>query len=201
MGTARGRAEKRPAGYPSEYESVVRLRDGRTVRICPIVPGDAPELADAIRTADPETLHSRFLGAPPPLTDAVLTSLTCVDYVNRFALVARSRGRGVGIARYAVLPPAEDGSVAAELAVAVAPEWRRVGLATVLVEQLARRAQECGITHVSALFSAANRPVAALAREGHARVVINGGGAQLDAALGAAHGDWPSLDRTGVDES
>lgn len=188
-----------PTGYPFDYESVVRLADGRVVQICPVTPADAPELAEAIRTADPETLHSRFLGGPPPLTHAVLASLTSLDYVTRFALVARSEGRGVAIARYATLPPAPDGSATAEVAVSVRPEWRRVGLATWLVIELARRAQECDISHFTALYSAANRPVAELAREGNARVAVDDGVARLDADLAGAHEQWIRRDGMGAD--
>jgi len=195
MPNARDRTQNPPPGYPSGYESVVRLADGRRVRIRPILPSDAPELAEAIRTADTETLRARFLGGPPPLTAAVLDRLTRVDYVTRFALVARNRGRGVAVARY-VAPPSEEGSVVADIAVAVAPEWRRVGLATALVELLARRAQECGVTDFTALFLAENRPVTELAHEGHARVVIAEGVAQLSAALTTPHEDWPSAGRS-----
>jgi GNAT superfamily N-acetyltransferase len=183
MPNARRRTQDLPPDYPSSYESVVRLADGRRVEIRPILPSDAPELAEAIRTADAETLHARFLGGPPPLTDAVLDELTRVDYVTRFALVARNRGRGVAVARYGALPPSGDESVVADVAVAVSPEWRRVGLATALVGLLARRAQECGVTDFSALFLANNRPVTALAHEEHARVVIAEGVAQLHAVL------------------
>ena len=183
MARARGRGQAAPPGYPDSYESTVRLRDGRRVQIRPILASDAPELAEAMRTADAETLHSRFLGGAPRPTEAVLRSLTELDYINRFALVARSRRHGVGIARYAALPPADDGTVAADVAVVVAPEWRRVGLATVFVELLGRRALECGITEFTALFLPTNRPVAELAREGHARVVIKEGAANLYAPL------------------
>lgn len=178
------RRTARPRGYPAEYETSLRLKDGRTVQIRPIVPDDAAELAEAIRTADPETLHARFLGAAPPVTDALLTKLTCVDYATAFALVARHRGHGVAVARYTALPPEPDGSVPAEIAVAVAPEWRGIGLATVLIELLARRGLECGITGFTALFWAQNRPVAELAREGNAHVSIEDGTASLEATLG-----------------
>jgi GNAT superfamily N-acetyltransferase len=181
-----------PPGYPSTYESVVRLADGRVVEVRPIVPSDAAELAEAIRTADAETLHARFLGAPPSPTRATLDRLTRLDYVNRFALVARSEGRGVAIARYGTLPPSEDGSVVADVAVVVRPEWRRLGVATALVELLARRALECGITDFTATFLATNRPVTELAREGQARVVIAEGAAQLDTPLATPHEDWPT---------
>ena len=197
MPNARHLAQDLPPDYPSSYESVIRLADGRRVEIRPIVPSDAAELAEAIRTADAETLRARFLGGPPPLTDALLDGLTRVDYVSRFALVARSGGRGVAVARYAAMPASGEGSAVADVAVAVAPEWRQVGLAAALVELLARRAQECGITDFTALFSAENRPVTELAHEGHARVVIAEGVAQLDAALTTAHQDWPSHDQSG----
>jgi GNAT superfamily N-acetyltransferase len=153
------------------------------VLIRPILPTDAAELAEAIRTADAETLHSRFLGAPPPITAAVLDALTNLDYTSRFALVARARGKGIAVARYAALPPAEDGSVAADVAVAVAPQWRRLGLATLLIQRLAQRAAECGIDRFHATFLAQNRPVVELAHEGKARVIIADGAAQLSARL------------------
>jgi GNAT superfamily N-acetyltransferase len=188
-------AQDLPPHYPSSYESVVALDDGRRVQIRPILPSDAPELAEAIRTADAQTLYARFLGGPPQLTDAVLEELTHLDYVSRFALVARSGDHGVAVARYATLPPSEDGALAADIAVAVAPTWRRVGLATALVGLLARRAQECGITDFTALFLATNRPVTELAHEGHARVVIAEGIAQLHAALATARPDWPARGR------
>lgn len=191
-----------PPDYPRGYDTVVGLADGRRVEIRPILPSDAPELAEAIRAADAETLHARFMGGPPRLTPAVMDGLTRLDYVNRFALVARSRGRclgggrGVAIARYAAQPSAQGSAVVAELAMAVALEWRRVGLATVLVELLARRAQECGITDFTAQFLAQNRPVAELAHDGHARVVVANGIAHLYATLNTPHEDWPGHDRS-----
>lgn len=196
------RSQNLPAGYPRGYDCVVGLADGRRVEIRPILPSDAPELAEAIRTADAETLHARFMGGPPRLTPAVMDGLTRLDYINRFALVARSRGRclgashGVAIARYAAQPSAEGSEVVAEIALAVALEWRRVGLATILVELLARRALECGITDFTAQFLAQNRPVTELAQDGHARVVVAKGIAQLHATLNTPHEDWPGHDRS-----
>ena len=183
MARARRHPPAAPPGYPSDFELSVRLKDGRQVDIRPILPTDAPELGEAIKSADAQTLRARFLGGPPPITDAVLRGLVCVDYVSRFALVARHRGRGVAIARYEASP----GSVSAELAVVVSPAWRRVGLATALVELLGRRAQECGITDFTAFFMADNRPVTELAHSGNARVVIADGIAQLSARLTAPH--------------
>jgi len=178
-------AQDLPSAYPSSYETVITLADGRQVQIRPILPSDAPELTEAIRTADAETLRTRFLGGPPPLTDATLDTLTRVDYCSRFALAAFSQGLGIAIARYATPALSGNGAVGADVAVAVAPEWRRVGLARALLDRLAR----------SALFSAGNCPVTRLAHEGSARVVIAEGVARLDASLTSPHPDWPICDR------
>ncbi|MFR0355158.1 GNAT family N-acetyltransferase [Streptomyces sediminimaris] len=148
-----------PPDYPVAYEREVRLRDGRRVVIRPIVPSDAPDLAAAIRSADAETLHRRFLGGSPRVTPELLTRLTQLDYTRRFALVAADAtgGRGVAVARYEHL-----GEGVAEVAVAVDPAWRRVGLATAMVEILAQAALERNIHTFSASYLADNRPVAAL---------------------------------------
>ncbi|WP_329267259.1 GNAT family N-acetyltransferase [Streptomyces sp. NBC_01451] len=148
-----------PPGYPLAYERELRLSDGRRAAIRPIVPSDAPALAAAIRSADAETLRRRFLGGPPRLTPELLTRLTTLDYNLRFALVAAeaASGKGIGIARYEQVA---DG--VAEVAVAVDPAWRRVGLATALVELLAQAALERRIHTFSASYIAENRPVAAL---------------------------------------
>src|SRR5674476_1333941 len=92
--------------------------------------------------------------------------------------------------------PTTDGSLVAGVAVAVALKWRRVGLGTALVDLRAGRAQECGITEFTALFLAENRPVTELAHEGHARMVIAEGVAQLHAALTTPPQDWPSHNRS-----
>jgi RimJ/RimL family protein N-acetyltransferase len=173
---------KLPPGYPQEYQRELALPDGRRVLIRPIMPSDAPELAYAIKTADPDTLHLRFLGGPPPVTPALLARLTVVDYLRRFALVAidTATGHGVAIARY---EPAGEG--VADIAVVVTPEWRRAGLATALVLLLARAAAERGIHTFSASYLAENRPIAALVKDadGLGRQVIKQGITEVSFAL------------------
>jgi RimJ/RimL family protein N-acetyltransferase len=190
MPTGRGEA-RLPGGYPREYEEELRLRDGRRVLIRPILPSDAPELADAIKTADPDTLRARFLGSPPRVTPALLAHLTVVDYARRFALVAIDplTGRGVAVARY---EPADHD--VAEIAVAVRPAWRRVGLGTALLIRLARAAAERGVHAFTASYLAENRPVAALVEDagGLARQVIKDGIAEFSLELGPAAADEAS---------
>jgi len=152
-----------PPGYPREYVRRVTLRDGRSVLIRPIHPGDAPELAEAIRAADTDTIRRRFLGGHPQVTPGLLDYLTTIDYTSRFALVAVEpvRQRGVAIARYE--PSGQDGI--AEVAVAVTPGWRHAGLAAELLRMLAQAAKERGVHTFTGTYLADNHPVTALIDE------------------------------------
>ena len=142
-------------GYPVDLEHSTVLSDGRKVFIRPIRPTDAAELRRAIAAADEQTLHTRFLGAPPH-DEASIRRLAEVDYVHRLALVAFAPdGSGVGVARY----EGACGDDAAEVAVAVAQGWRRVGLGSLLLHELGAAALHRGVLRFTALVLADNRQV------------------------------------------
>ena len=153
---------RRPRGYPPEFEQLVALADGREVRVRPVVPGDASALQHAIRSADEATLRGRFLGGAPPTNWSTIRRLVEVDYEHRFALVAFGDGRGIAIARYESIP---DQAGVAEVAVAVDPAWRRVGLATALVRLLGEAALTRGISQFVVTYFAQNVDVAAIVRD------------------------------------
>lgn len=154
---------RRPRGYPAEYEGDVTLEDGRHVYLRPVVPHDVHQLSAAIRDADEETIRLRFLGGSAPQSPAALKHLVTLDYDHRFAMAAfAADGKGVGIARY----EGEQSWPAVELAVAVDPAWRGVGLARALVARVVRRAVEQGATGLIADFYADNVRVADLIEEG-----------------------------------
>ncbi|UQU67814.1 hypothetical protein COUCH_16725 [Couchioplanes caeruleus] len=102
-----------PPGYPHGCERALRLADGRTVQLRPIRPDDAGQLAEAIRTADPDTVRRRFVGGAPHITPALPAHLCTVDHRDRFAPVATEpgTGRGVAVARYEAVPVAGGGGV------------------------------------------------------------------------------------------
>jgi RimJ/RimL family protein N-acetyltransferase len=152
-----------PPGYPQEYQQLVTLRDGRSVLIRPIAPSDAPALAEAIESADADTIRRRYLGRHLQVTPELVDYLTTVDYARRFALVAvePASQRGVAIARYE--PAEQDGT--AEVAIVVTPGWRDVGLAAELLRLLAQAASERGIHTFTGTYLADNRPVTALINE------------------------------------
>ena len=95
------------------------------------------------------------------LDDATLRYLVEVDYQRRLALVALdAAGNGVGIARY---EGGRDEGVA-EIAVAVAPDWRGVGLGSRLLRMLGEAAVARGFRQFVASYFVGNRDVEGLVK-------------------------------------
>ena len=136
----------------------VTLRDGSRVLIRPIAPGDKPKLALGLERLSEESRYRRFLTPVDHLSDSVLRYLTEVDHHDHEALVAESAaGRDpVGVARYVRLA---DDPAAAEVAVAVVDDWQNRGVATELMQRLAARAAEEGVSRFTATCLAENREV------------------------------------------
>ncbi|MBT8203356.1 MAG: GNAT family N-acetyltransferase [Acidimicrobiia bacterium] len=148
-----------PAGYPRHREEYLGLADGRQVFLRPLVPADATVLAFELEHADPETLYNRFFRPSIRVDAALLEYLTVLDYRYRFALVAFALdGSAAGIARYEGAPNSDS----AEIAVAVKPAWRQVGLGTALLKRLEEHAAESGIEVLRAEFLASNGPARGL---------------------------------------
>ena len=131
----------------------VTLRDGSTVLIRPIGPGDRWTLKRGFRRLSDDSRYSRFLAPMPRLSASMLTYLTDVDHHDHEALVAfdERSGDGVGVARYV-----RTGGSTAEAAVTVVDDWQGRGLGTALTSLLAERALEEGIDRFTALLLAEN---------------------------------------------
>jgi GNAT superfamily N-acetyltransferase len=131
----------------------VTLRDGSTVLIRPIQPGDKETLERGFARLSEDSRYTRFLAPMNRLSPSMLAYLTEVDHHDHEALVAiddRS-GEGVGVARYV----RTEGAIA-EAAVTVADEWQGLGLGTALTSMLAERALEEGIERLTAIVLAEN---------------------------------------------
>jgi GNAT superfamily N-acetyltransferase len=157
----------------NDDESVL-LRDGGRVLIRPIRQTDATLLADGFARLSLQSRWFRFLTAKIELSAAELRYFTHVDHHDHEALVAvsMSDGRAVGVARY-IRNPHEP--LAADVAVTVADDWQRRGLATHLLTRLSDRAADAGVTSYTVLVAADNRAVFTLmsnsgldVRSGHA---------------------------------
>jgi GNAT superfamily N-acetyltransferase len=183
------------------------LADGTELVIGRVSPANAPVLADGFARLSAESRRLRFLTAKPNLSPSELRYLTEVDGHDHEALGAIDplTRRGVAVARFV---RDDRDPTRAEAAITVADDWQRRGVGKLLLERLTDRARAEGITRFTALVSADNRGMQALARhlEGPVHIVHLADGAyeyeielgprglaaQLEAALrGAAAGHLP----------
>jgi acetyl coenzyme A synthetase (ADP forming)-like protein len=135
------------------YACDVVLRDGSTLRLRPIEPGDAPKLLAMYERLSDESRYYRFFAAPRVDLERA-TRFATVDYVSEFALVGESAGRIVGVARFIVDPAHPD---RAEVAFEIADAVQGRGIGTRMLEQLAQIARSRRITTFDAYVLGENR--------------------------------------------
>jgi RimJ/RimL family protein N-acetyltransferase len=108
----------------------------------------------------PETLYRRFMSPIARPEQTRPDRLLDIDHRDHEAIVAVDGGEIVGVARYV----REPGSDAAELAVVVADDWQRQGLAIRMLAALAEQASAVGIERFTLITQADNRPMLRLLR-------------------------------------
>lgn len=112
------------------------------VSLRPIRPDDAPQLIAFHRRLSPRSVYRRFFFAHPVLSAGEVERFTCVDSVDRLALVAEDGDELIAVGRYDRNP----GSDEAEVAFVVADDHHHHGIATSLLVALATAAQRQGIS-------------------------------------------------------
>lgn len=150
--------------FPAAPSLVRRLRDGRSVRVRPVTPGDAEAIQAFVRGLSDDARRRRFFGPIRELHPAMLARMTGVDHVRDEVLLATAcedaRETVVAVAQYAGRP---RGPVC-EFAVVVADAWQGNGLARELLERLFAAAARAGIARVEGDVLPGNRPMIGLAR-------------------------------------
>ena len=128
------------------------LRDGSAIRIRPARPEDEPALVAFLTGLAPESRRMRFAGLVSDLEAQALRWAAPADPAG-CSLVAET-----GIADRIIAHASYDriGPDSAEVAFIVADELQGRGIATLLLEELAERAQEAGISTFSADVLAEN---------------------------------------------
>lgn len=128
--------------YPADMECDVTTMLGTKMHVRPIKPEDASRLVTFHMSLTPRSVYRRFFSVHPRLSEAEVNRFTCLDYVNRLALIAEVGDRMVAVARYDHLA----GTTEAEVAFVVAEDFQHHGIASTLLELLAHAARRAGIT-------------------------------------------------------
>lgn len=140
------------AAYPHHWEADIVARDGATVRIRPIRPGDAPALQQLHRRQSERSRYFRFFSYRDELTEEELAHFTHVDHDRRVALVVLDEGELLALGCYDAVD-----DVSAEVSFYVADSQHGRGLGSVLLDHLAAAGRERGFSRFVADVLPANR--------------------------------------------
>ena len=164
-GAAGGRAV-----HPVHVHVHVRLRDGGSVLLRPLVGGEVAVLETVFEGLSTRSRRQRFLVPMPRLPSGHRRALADVDGHRHVAWVALVDGEPVGICRYVTTAPD-----AAELAFEVVDAQQGRGIASALVDAVTTVARARGITWIEATVESGNlASEAVLARVGIELVLSDG---------------------------
>jgi GNAT superfamily N-acetyltransferase len=141
------------------YTSRDRLRDGRDLLVRAIRPGDKSALLDGLHRLSADSAYFRFFQSKREPSPEELVYFTEADFNNHVALVAIVTEESplfVGVGRYFVCE--DSGQVrAAEISFAVDDAHHGLGIATILLQHLARIARAAAISEFRASVLASNQ--------------------------------------------
>ena len=148
--------------HPIHVHVHVRLRDGGSALLRPLVGGEVSVLETVFEGLSTRSRRQRFLVPMPRLPSSHRRALADVDGQRHVAWVALVDGEPVGICRYVTTGPG-----AAELAFEVADAHQGRGIASALVDAVTTVALSRGITWMEATVEPGNlASEAVLARVG-----------------------------------
>lgn len=120
--------------YPKKYETLWKLRDGRTVILRPIKPEDEPLWLEMFQSFSEESIRYRFFQIIKDTPHETRVRYCNIDYDREIAIVPEMTENGhrkiLGVARVSIEPDGKQG----EIAFIVADPWQGLGLGTKLVD-------------------------------------------------------------------
>jgi len=127
---------------------LVALRDGRTVLVRPVYPGDFDRLKHGVQQMSRTSRYMRFFSFFDELTDEQARYFTQIDQINHVAWCAvepSEAQHGYGLARFVRDSPS---SPVANFAVAVIDEMQGCGLGVLLLAAIYLRAGQIGLSEL-----------------------------------------------------
>jgi acetyltransferase len=120
--------------YPKKYETMWKLRDGRTVLLRPIKPEDEPMWLEMFQNFSEESIRYRFFQIIKDTPHETRVRYCNIDYDREIAIVPELTENGrrkiLGVVRVGIEPNGKAG----EIAFIVADPWQGFGLGTKLVD-------------------------------------------------------------------
>jgi acyl-CoA synthetase (NDP forming)/GNAT superfamily N-acetyltransferase len=161
----------------------VALRDGSTVHVRPVEPGDVATLRELLAGMSENSRWMRFLSSGVNLDRAAETAADPEDGVS-LVVTAGSPERAVAHAMYLKESPTR-----AEVAFEVADDWHGRGIATILLAHLAGAAARDGVTTFVAYVHPSNRRMIGVFRESGFPVEVHASAGELEVEMPAALGE------------
>lgn len=144
---------------------VVRIHDGRELRLRDIEAGDVAAITRCFKRLSPEDIRRRFLHSMSELPEPMAQRLCRIDpaieraYVLEDENVVPGEIRGVG--RIYV----DEAADSAEFSIVVEQDWTRLGLGAMLMQHLVDECRRRGLSEIWGYVLLENRPMLQLCRE------------------------------------
>ena len=151
--------------YPKKYETLWKMRDGRTVLLRPIKPEDEPLWLEMFRNFSEESIRFRFFQIIKDTPHEVRVRYCNIDYDREIAIVAELTENGqrkiLGVARVSLEPDRKSG----EIAFIVADPWQGLGLGTKMVDYTIEICKDMGVETIYGIMLPDNHRAINLTRK------------------------------------
>ena len=122
--------------YPRKYETLWRMRDGRTVLLRPIRPEDEPMWLEMFQNFSERSIRYRFFQMVKDTPHEVRVRYCNIDYDREIGIVVELTEDGkkkiAGVVRLIIEPDNKTG----EIAIVVADPWQNLGLGTKMMDHM-----------------------------------------------------------------
>ena len=138
--------------YPKKYETLWKLRDGRTVLLRPIKPEDEPLWLEMFQNFSEESIRYRFFQIIKDTPHEVRVRYCNIDYDREMAIIAELDEGGhrkiLGVVRVGLEPDGKSG----EIAFIVADPWQGLGLGTKMIDHMIDVCKDMGVETLYAIM-------------------------------------------------
>jgi acetyltransferase len=138
--------------YPKKYESMWKLRDGRTVILRPIKPEDEPLWLEMFKNFSEESIRYRFFQIIKDTPHETRVRYCNIDYDREIAIVPELTENGqkkiLGVVRVGIEPDGKKG----EIAFIVADPWQGLGLGTKMVDYVLEICKDMKLGEIYAIM-------------------------------------------------